>query len=105
MSASSWLFPSKVFVALSEPRSRCDDQLGGSLVVLQSFGIKIFSQITLSLVMGEEPAHWDVFDVGVISDLILNRSFSLSSFISCCTLQRICPICVKHEDDFIIILC
>ena len=43
--------------------------------------------------------------VGVILDLILNRSFSLSSFISGCTLQRICPVCVEHKDDFIIILC
>ena len=43
--------------------------------------------------------------VGVIPDLILNRSFSLSLFISGCTLQRICPVCVEHKDDFIIILC
>ena len=52
--------------------------------------------------MIEEPALWDGLDVGVISYLILHRSFIISSLFHCCALERVCPVDVKDEDDLII---
>ena len=55
--------------------------------------------------MWKEPAHWDVFYIYVICDVILDWCFSLPSFITGSSLHRIIPVCVKHKDDFIIISC
>ena len=47
--------------------------------------------------MGKKPAHWDVFDVAVISDLTLDGTLPLSPLLPCGTLQGISLVCVKHQ--------
>ena len=59
---------------MATPRA-ATNELEGSAPALQSFGSKVAGQVSLRVVMGEEPAHRDVLDVGVISLLVLLVSY------------------------------
>ena len=51
-------------------------------------------------------AHWDVFDAGIISDLILNQILPFSPFLPCGTLhmlQGVSLVSVKYQNDLFIV--